>query len=62
MTRGSPTKEKPPAAEKHRGGQHGRCEHLEDSTRSRGIPGDRSKKRRAAPNVVNLAGNVEVER
>lgn len=59
MTRGSPTKEKPPTAEKHREGQHGRPQ---DITRSPVIPGDRAKKRRTAPNVVSLAGNVEVER
>lgn len=62
MTRGSPpAKEKPPTAGKHREGQqHGRPQ---DTMRSPGIPGNRSKKRRAAPNVVSLAGNVEeVER
>lgn len=59
MTRGSPTKEKPPTAEKHREGQHGRPQ---DSTRSRGIPGDSAKNLGAAPNVVNLAENVEAER
>lgn len=52
MTRGSPPKEKPPTAGEHREGQHGRPQ---DITRSPGIPGNRSKKRRAAPNVVSLA-------
>lgn len=65
MTRGSPPpKEKPPAAEKHRGGQHGRCERLDDTTRSPGIPGDREKNLGAVlrRTLGRIAGNVEVER